>query len=220
MWKSSFWRWLPHRLSKLQSELTTVLRTSLIRTINNLQTKNINVMQFFLIILCCCHDSRLRFGLPFLSLSVKQLLVRTNSIFSYRKWFLKYTLFYKNNFIRTRLKFCPEIKNKLRTLGVRLQMNCNCKFFIEKHNTSRHYMWRFIAYLSAVQEDWVRREENQNCAARVYWQCRSVFTAILKNQCCRNKTDFITMFSNLTPLVGVNLDYKILEHVFAASTVQ
>ena len=47
-----------------------------------------------------------------------------------------HAFFYKNNFIRTRLKFCPEIKNKLRTLGVRLQMNCNCKFLLK--NTTHH----------------------------------------------------------------------------------
>ena len=29
-------------------------------------------------------------------------------------------------------------------------MQINLQVFAEKHNTSRHYMWRFIADLSAV----------------------------------------------------------------------
>ena len=34
----------------------------------------------------------------------------------------------------------PKIKNKLRTIEARIQIQMKLKTFIEKHNTSRHYM--------------------------------------------------------------------------------
>ena len=40
--------------------------------------------------------------------------------------------------------------NKLRTIEAGLQMQAFS--FTEKHNTSRHYMWHFIAGLSAVRD--------------------------------------------------------------------
>ena len=52
---------------------------------------------------------------------------------------------YKNN----EAQICPKI-NKLRTIEARLQMQMWLKVFTEKYNTSRHYMWRFTADLSAV----------------------------------------------------------------------
>ena len=48
--------------------------------------------------------------------------------------------FYKNE-----AQISPEIKNKLRTIEARLQV------YIEKHITSRHYLWRFTAGLFAVR---------------------------------------------------------------------
>ena len=46
----------------------------------------------------------------------------------------------------------------------------------------------------------VSREGSQNCAARVLRQCRNVYTVII-NLCCRNKINFVTMFSNILILV-------------------
>ena len=46
---------------------------------------------------------------------------------------------------------CPKIKNKLRTIETRLRMQMLQQVFMEKHNTSRHYMWRFIASLTSVR---------------------------------------------------------------------
>ena len=44
--------------------------------------------------------------------------------------------FYKNN----EAQIWPKIKNKLRTIEARFQTQKLLKVFIEKHNTSRHYM--------------------------------------------------------------------------------
>ena len=44
--------------------------------------------------------------------------------------------FCKNN----EAQICPKIKNKLRTIEARLQFQMYLKIFIEKHNTSRHYV--------------------------------------------------------------------------------
>ena len=63
-------------------------------------------------------------------------------------------------------QICPKIKNKLRTIETQLQMQMWLKVLTEKHNTSRHYMWRFIADLSAViNTEWAEKK-NQNCAVQ------------------------------------------------------
>ena len=41
-----------------------------------------------------------------------------------------YTLFYKNNFIRTRLKFAQKLRTSLEQLRFGFRCKCNCKFFI------------------------------------------------------------------------------------------
>ena len=58
--------------------------------------------------------------------------------------------FYKNNFIRTtRLKFAQKLRTSKEQLRLGFRCKFNCKFLLK--NTSRHYMWRFIADLSAVE---------------------------------------------------------------------
>ena len=75
-------------------------------------------------------------------------------------------------------------------------MQVHLHVFIEKHNTLGHYHDNIYSKFL----------ENQNCAARVLCQCRSVYTAII-NLSCRSKISFITIFSNKTP------HYIILEQV-------
>ena len=41
--------------------------------------------------------------------------------------------------------------------------NLTAIFFIEKHNTSRHYMWRFIACLSAVRNPSEQKRKSKLC---------------------------------------------------------
>ena len=60
-------------------------------------------------------------------------------------------LFYKNNFKRTmRLKFAEQLRTSSGQLRLGFRCKCNCKVFIEKHSTSRHYVWRFAAGLSSI----------------------------------------------------------------------
>ena len=44
----------------------------------------------------------------------------------------------------------PKNQEQAKNLEARLQMQMRLKVFTEKHNTSRHYMSRFIADLSVV----------------------------------------------------------------------
>ena len=83
-------------------------------------------------------------------------------------------LFYKNNFIRTtRLKFAQKLRTSyLEQSRLGFGGKCNLKFLLK--NT-------FIAGFSAVRNTWWAREKRRNCAARVLWHCRSVYTAINKN---------------------------------------
>ena len=96
--------------------------------------------------------------------------------------FVRTILIYKNN----EAQLCPKVKNELRTIEARLQMWMLLQVFIEKHKTSCPYMWRFIAGLSAVSWHRVSREESQNRAARVLWQCRSEYTSTAILNLCWN----------------------------------
>ena len=55
--------------------------------------------------------------------------------------------FYKNN----EAQIFQKTKNKLRTIEAELQVQMQLQVLSEKHNTSRHYMYRFIAGLFAVR---------------------------------------------------------------------
>ena len=46
-----------------------------------------------------------------------------------------YTIFYKNNFIRTRLKFAPKLRTSQEQLRLGFGCLCNCKFLLK--NTKR-----------------------------------------------------------------------------------
>ena len=104
--------------------------------------------------------------------------------------------YYKNNFIRTRCKFAQKLKTSKEQL--RLDFRCKCKvlqIFIEKRDTSRHFGVSILMQVFLQLETLCEQRRSE---------CRSVYTAII-NLCCRNKINFITMFSNKTPQIAVNL---------------
>ena len=68
-------------------------------------------------------------------------------------------------------------------------MQTNCKFLCEKHNASRHFGVSMQVFLQLETLSEQRRSE-----------CRSVY---MKPICCRNKINFITIFSNKTPQIAV-----------------
>ena len=76
--------------------------------------------------------------------------------------------------------------NKLRTIELRLRGKLLLQDFIEKHNTSRHYMWRFIAGLSAARNT-ESAEKKIKTVPHVFYDCAEMYkyTAII-NLCCIN----------------------------------
>ena len=82
----------------------------------------------------------------------------------------------------------------IRSIEARLQMQIHVTGTVLLNNTSRHYMRRFIADPSVVRNTAERAEKSK--------LCRMCFMTVPKiiNVCSRNKINFITMFSNKTPL--------------------
>ena len=76
--------------------------------------------------------------------------------------------------------------NKLRTIEAGLQM---LSFSLtEKHNTSRHYMWHFIAGLSAVRDtDWA--EKKIKAVPHVFWDSAEVYQYVYTSICGDNWHD-------------------------------
>ena len=76
--------------------------------------------------------------------------------------FQEYTLFFfRNNFIRTtRLKFAQKKRTSKEQLRLGFRCKCDWKFLLKNTlNTSRHYMWRFIADLFAVlNTEWAEKK--------------------------------------------------------------
>ena len=95
----------------------------------------------------------------------------------------------------------------LRTIEAWLQIQVlNSANFIEKHDTSRHFGVSMEVFLQLETLSEQRRSE-----------CPSHCTTII-NLCCRNKINFIAVFSNKTPQIALNLDYTILQQVCTVST--
>ena len=70
-------------------------------------------------------------------------------------------------------QICTKIKNKLTTIEARLQMQMKLLIYIEKHNTSRRYLWRYVAGLSASS-----RKEDQ-IVPHVFYDSAEVYILVL-----------------------------------------
>ena len=92
-----------------------------------------------------------------------------------------------------------------------MQIKFNCKFFSEKHNTSRHYMWRFIADLSAViNTEWAEKK-----IKTVQHSAKSIRIIDMMETRTKFKDNFRTIIQNLrTTSPGQNLLVLIKERVF------
>ena len=79
-------------------------------------------------------------------------------------------------------------------------MQMQLQIFIEKHNASRHFGVSLKVILQFGNTEWAEKKRVPKCIYEPY--------------AVEIKFNFITMFSNKTPQIAVNLDYTIWGNKF------
>ena len=104
--------------------------------------------------------------------------------------------FFNNNFIRTtKLKFAQKLRTSKERLRLGFRCKCNYKFLLK--STLRLFTAGLFAVRNTVSE---KNRRRKLCRTRFMTVQKCIYTAVI-NLCCRNKINFITMFSNMFILV-------------------
>ena len=112
-----------------------------------------------------------------------------------------HAFFFYNNFIRTtKLKFAQKLRTSKERLRLGFRCKCNYKFLLK--STLRLFTAGLFAVRNTVSEKSRRRKL---CRTRFMTVQKCIYTAVI-NLCCRNKINFITMFSNMFILVFSVID--------------